>query len=124
KAEDVWKYYSNLDKWYIWDQDLENISLHNNDFITGAKGSMKLKGAPEMEFELLSVIENQEFIVGISISIVAVQFGNSIKKNHDGVIVRHEVSLNNNDEKNKGFLSKIFSGVPQSLFCLKKAVEQ
>ena len=27
KKEKVWEYYANIDKWYIWEEDLKNISL-------------------------------------------------------------------------------------------------
>ena len=36
KKEEVWKYYSDIEKWYIWEEDLKNISL-NGKFQTGTE---------------------------------------------------------------------------------------
>lgn len=42
KKEEVWKYYSDIEKWYIWEEDLKNISL-NGKFQTGTEGIMELE---------------------------------------------------------------------------------
>ena len=45
KKEDAWVYYSQVDQWFVWEGDLEQISL-NGDFTTGQKGKMKMEGMP------------------------------------------------------------------------------
>ena len=37
KKEKVWEYYADINKWYIWEEDLKDIKL-NGEFKTGSKG--------------------------------------------------------------------------------------
>lgn len=124
-AAEVWEYYANFEKWYVWESDLENISLDGDGkFVTGNTGVMKLQGMPEMVFSLVAVAENKGFIDVTSTPIGDVSFGHFIIPQDDGVSIRHEVSLDNEDPANLGMLKGIFNDVPASMIALKKAVEK
>lgn len=58
--EQVWENYADIEKWYVWEEDLKNITL-NGGFKTGSQGVMELEGMPPMEYLLTSVKENEEF---------------------------------------------------------------
>ena len=60
KKEKVWEYYADINKWYIWEEDLKDIKL-NEEFKTGSKGIMELENMPPLEYILTSVKENKEF---------------------------------------------------------------
>lgn len=118
----IWECYANLDKWKVWEEDLENISLEG-DFVTGTKGKMKLAGMPELDFTLSSVIEECEFIDTTSTPMGVITFGHFITEKNNQIFIKHEVSLDSDNEVHLEILGKIFSDVPQSMFLLKKAVE-
>ena len=60
KKEDAWTYYSQVNQWFVWEGDLEQISLEG-EFTTGQKGKMKMEDMPELAFTLVEVRENQCF---------------------------------------------------------------
>ncbi len=60
-SHQVWEYYENIEKWSVWEKDLEAISLEG-EFVSGTNGQMTLTGMPPMSFTLTSVVPYQEFI--------------------------------------------------------------
>lgn len=122
-AEKIWEYYSDTNKWYLWEDDLEDITIQNDHFITGNKGMMKLKNMPPMAFTLSSVIQYQEFIDVTQTPMGNITFGHFLMQTNEGTIIKHEVSLDNEEEENISILKGIFEDVPDSVFSLKKVVE-
>lgn len=121
-SSQVWEYYENIDKWSVWEKDLEAISL-DGTFITGSIGSMTLKGMPAMDFKLTSVIQNQEFIDVTETPMGSVVFAHHIEEHAGGVILRHSVSMAKDHQELLPMLTGIFSDVPETMFLLKKVVE-
>lgn len=125
KKEDVWVYYSQVDQWFVWEGDLEQITL-NGDFTTGKKGQMKLEGMPELAFTLVEVRENQYFS-----DVTATPFGNVLfdheilENSAGGISLRHSVSLIDGDmtEDALAFLKQVFDDVPESVGKLKQILE-
>ena len=122
-SEKIWEYYSNTKKWYLWEDNLEDITIQNDNFITGNKGVMKLKNMPPMDFTLTSVIRHKEFIDVTQTPMGNITFGHFLIPTNKGTIVKHEVSLDNEREENINILKGIFKDVPDSVFSLKKVVE-
>lgn len=122
-SEKIWEYYSDTKKWYLWEDNLEDITIKNDDFITGNKGVMKLKNMPPMDFKLVSVIRHKEFIDATQTPMGSITFGHFLTPTNKGTIIKHEVSLDNDQEENIEILKGIFGDVPDSVFSLKKAVE-
>lgn len=121
-SSQVWDYYENIEKWSVWEKDLEAISLEGA-FTTGTKGSMTLKGMPPMTFTLTSVINNEEFIDMTETPAGSVIFSHYIQEVSDGVIIRHSVRMDQDNQELLPMLSGIFSDVPETMFLLKKVVE-
>ncbi|MGT2737482.1 SRPBCC family protein [Streptococcus orisratti] len=125
KKEDVWAYYSQVDQWFVWEGDLEEISL-DGDFTTGQTGKMKMEGMPELVFTLVQVRENQYFS-----DLTATPFGNVLFEHEivedpaGGISLRHSVSLTDGDttEEALAFLKQIFADVPESVGKLKQILE-
>ena len=126
KKEKVWKYYADINKWYIWEEDLKDIKL-NGEFKTGSKGIMKLENMPPLEYILTSVKENKEFWDRTDIPLGSIHFGHEIfEEDRNSVSIKHTVRLESSiiNEENIEFLRGIFSDVPHSMMLLKKSVEE
>ena len=126
KKEKVWKYYADINKWYIWEEDLKDIKL-NGEFKTGSKGIMKLENIPPLEYVLTSVKENKEFWDRTDIPLGSIHFGHEIfEEDKNSVSIKHTVRLESTiiSEENIEFLKGIFSDVPHSMMLLKKSVEE
>ena len=126
KKEKVWEYYADINKWYIWEEDLKDIKL-NGEFKTGSKGIMKLENMPPLEYILTSVKENKEFWDKTDIPLGSIHFGHEIfEEDRNSVSIKHTVRLESTiiSEENIEFLKGIFSDVPHSMMLLKKSVEE
>ena len=126
KKEKVWEYYADINKWYIWKEDLKDIKL-NGEFKTGSKGIMELENMPPLEYILTSVKENKEFWDKTDIPLGSIHFGHEIfEEDRNSVSIKHTVRLESTiiSEENIEFLKGIFSDVPHSMMLLKKSVEE
>ena len=126
KKEKVWEYYADINKWYIWEEDLKDIKL-NGEFKTGSKGIMELENMPPLEYVLTSVKENKEFWDKTDIPLGSIHFGHEIfEEDKNSVSIKHTVRLESTiiSEENIEFLKGIFSDVPHSMMLLKKSVEE
>ena len=126
KKEKVWGYYADINKWYIWEEDLKDIKL-NGEFKTGSKGLMELENMPPLEYVLTSVKENKEFWDRTDIPLGSIHFGHEIfEEDRNSVSIKHTVRLESTiiSEENIEFLKGIFSDVPHSMMLLKKSVEE
>ncbi|MGL5436971.1 MAG: hypothetical protein ACRDBO_16610 [Lachnospiraceae bacterium] len=123
--EKVWEYYADIQKWYVWESDLKNITL-DNGFKTDSTGVMELDGMPPMEYVLTSVKEYQEFWDKTDTPLGSIFFGHEIFEiNNESVNIKHTVKLVSEtitDEK-VGFLKQVFADVPDSILLLKKVIE-
>lgn len=123
----IWEYYADVNKWFAWESDLEKITL-DGDFVKGTKGQMKLAGQPAMDFTLESVIRDKEFIDCTLIpGMGEVYFAHRIKQSGGKTIIVHSVEFVPEGRKpnadDLGFVSGIFSDVPESIFALEKAAK-
>ena len=126
KKEKVWEYYADINKWYIWEEDLKDIKL-NGEFKTGNKGMMELENMPPLKYILTSVEENKEFWDKTDIPLGSIHFGHEIfEEDKNSVSIKHTVRLESSiiNEENIEFLRGIFSDVPHSMMLLKKSVEE
>ena len=126
KKEKVWEYYADINKWYIWEEDLKDIKL-NGEFKTGSKGIMELENMPPLEYILTSVEENKEFWDKTDIPLGSIHFGHEIfEEDRNSVSIKHTVRLESLiiNEENIEFLKGIFSDVPHSMMLLKKSIEK
>lgn len=124
--EKIWEYYADIEKWYIWESDLNDITL-TGPFETGSVGSMQLEGMPPMDFLLTSVKEYQEFWDKTETPMGSICFGHEIFEESDGTsAVKHTVKLDCEEitAENINFLKQVFSDVPDAILLLKNQVEQ
>lgn len=126
--EKIWPLYEDVNKWFKWEDDLEEISLHG-EFINGSNGSMKLSGQPSMDFVLVSVNPGQSFTDKTSIPNVGdVYFLHELNDTDGQTIVKHSVefipSNRKTNIKDLEFVSQIFADVPAAIFSLIEAANE
>lgn len=123
--EKIWDYYADIKKWFVWEGDLEDISL-DGGFVEGTIGIMKLSGMPAMQYTLSKVIANKEFWDKTETPMGSVCFGHQILEEANGVFIQHIVRLDSTEITSEkiDFLKQIFSDVPDSILLLKKEVEK
>lgn len=124
----VWNMYSDVNNWFKWESDLEDISL-SGQFIQGTKGTMKLKGQPEMSFELVKVENNSEFTdVTVIPHVGKIYFIHQLISKDDKIVVKHSVEFVPDNRlgtvEDSQFVAKIFEDVPSSIFSLVKAANE
>lgn len=124
-SEKIWSLYEDVNKWFTWEDDLEEISL-SGDFVKGTFGVMKLVDQPAMDFELVTMIPNKEFTDKTSIPGVGdIYFIHQLIQNDAHVTVKHAVEFIPTEREStledSQFISQIFSDVPASVFSLVKA---
>ncbi|MBS7577456.1 MULTISPECIES: hypothetical protein [unclassified Enterococcus] len=127
-AEKIWEHYEDVNKWFKWEDDLEEISLKDK-FKQGTVGSMTLEGQPPMDFLLVSVITGKSFTdkttipklgdIYFSHEIITENAQNSIKHSVEFVPADRRPSIEDLD-----FISQIFADVPASVFSLIKAANE
>lgn len=123
--ENVWGFYADIQKWYVWEPNLKNITL-DNGFKAGSAGIMELDGMPPVEYLLTSVKENQEFWDKTNTPFGSIYFGHEINEATDGyVAIKHTVRLESDGvtEDKVAFLKQLFSDVPNTVLLLKRTVE-
>ncbi len=123
--EKIWQYYEDIQKWYTWEADLEDITL-DGGFQTGSTGKMKLAGMPALDYTLTSVVENKEFCDKTVTPIGELYFNHQIIEEGLGTYIQHSVRLDTEDVTTEklGFLKQVFADVPDSMMLLKREVEK
>jgi hypothetical protein len=110
---DIWPFYANLAIWPDWDEDIEYARLEGNDFIQGAKGTIKPVGGPKVKFELSEVTMDKSFTVTSYLPsclpkpwrrlITKMIFAHHLKDNADGTItITHHIKM-------KGLTAPLFA---------------
>lgn len=60
-AAQVWKVWSDVDRWHTWQGDIEYARM-NGPFETGGTFKFKPKGGPDLTLELSEVRPNERFV--------------------------------------------------------------
>ncbi|ALS01189.1 hypothetical protein ATZ33_07340 [Enterococcus silesiacus] len=123
--EKIWPFYEDINKWFSWEDDLEDISL-NGEFTQNTTGSMTLSGQPSMEFTLVSVVPGKSFTDKTSIPDIGdIYFIHELNKNEQQTFIKHSVEFipfnRKTTVKDLEFISQIFADVPSSVFSLIEA---
>lgn len=126
--EKIWPLYEDINKWFSWEDDLEDISL-NGEFTQNTTGCMKLRGQPSMEFLLVSVVPGKSFTDKTSIPNVGdIYFIHELNDNGSQTLIKHSVEFipfnRKADIKDLEFISQVFADVPSSIFSLVEAANE
>lgn len=124
--EKAWFYYENLEQWYRWKSDLEDICL-DGAFETGVSGTMTLSGMPPLAFNLVKVVDQHSFTDISETPAGSILFEHDIIEGETGFItLKHSVSLvcEEPSDEQVNFLKQVFADVPSSVLTLKDIVEK
>jgi uncharacterized protein YndB with AHSA1/START domain len=60
KAERVWQVWTDVNRWHTWQPDIEYARLEG-DFAPGNRFSLKPRGGPKVNIEIITAVPNQRF---------------------------------------------------------------
>lgn len=121
----VFSEYTKVSEWPIWDPETEAASIEG-EFVTGAVGTIKPKGAPESEIQLIEVTNNESFTVECKLPLCKMHFIHLMTPTESGTKLINQVEFT-------GLLSPLFGrligkginkGLPDSLKGLKHHIEK
>ena len=93
--EKLWNYYSNVNLWKEWDEEVEKVEL-NSEFVSGTTGYMYITSMDPMNFILTNVESKKLFIDETSIEPLKTKVivGHFIEEKSNGrFILRHSVII-------------------------------
>lgn len=121
---EIYSVYENVSDWPTWDPETESASL-DGEFIVGATGKIKPKGAPESIIKLIEVTRNHSFSVECNLPLCKMKFVHELNKTDKTTEVINKIIFT-------GILAPIFGrligkginkSVTHSLTGLKKHIE-
>ncbi len=101
--EQIWKLWSDVDKWNSWDTQTEYSSL-NGDFKAGTELIIKPKDAPKSKCKLLEVKPEKSFTVFAPLPLAKMYFIHTMEEKNSELFVTHRVEMT-------GILTFLFSRI-------------
>lgn len=101
--EQIWKIWSDVNNWHVWDEDLEYANLEG-DFTLHTRGSVKSKGAPKNKFVIIECEKYSRFTNRTTLPLCKIDFIHILTQTSDGLMLTHRIEM-------KGMLSFLFSKI-------------
>jgi hypothetical protein len=92
KAEEIWKLWSDVATWPIWDDGIEACSLEGS-FISGTKGTLTPKSAPALPFLMTDVKPLESFTDETELPGAKLTFHHFLEQTPAGLKVTHQVTI-------------------------------
>ena len=107
--EQMWKLFTNVNSWHIWDSGVENAQL-NGQFEQGNHILLKPKSGPKIKIVLSIVVEKQLFITASSFPLGKIYHQHLFEETSDGLRISYTITV-------KGVLSFLWVKlIAQNLF--------
>lgn len=107
--EQMWKLFTNVNSWHIWDSGVENAQL-NGQFEQGNHILLKPKSGPKIKIVLSKVVERQLFITASSFPLGKIYHQHLFEETSDGLRISYTITV-------KGVLSFLWVKlIAQNLF--------
>lgn len=107
--EQMWKLFTNVNSWHIWDSGVENAQL-NGQFEQGNHILLKPKSGPKIKIVLSKVVEKQLFITASSFPLGKIYHQHLFEETSDGLRISYTITV-------KGVLSFLWvKFIAQNLF--------
>ena len=103
KKEIIWKLWTDVPNWNIWDAEVVNAELFEQ-FQTGTKGILKPKDGPKAKFEMIECTNLKSFTDRSFLPLCKMDFIHSMTETNDGLEITHKVEMT-------GFMTFLFSKV-------------
>jgi hypothetical protein len=101
--ERIWKLWTDVPNWNIWDSEVENSELFGQ-FQTGTKGILKPIGRPKTRFEMIECTNLKSFTDRSFLPFCKMDFIHSMTETKDSLEITHKVVMT-------GFMTFLFSKV-------------
>ncbi len=101
--EQIWKFWSDVPNWNIWDSEVESSQLFG-PFQTGTRGVLKPAGGPKTKFEMTECTKFKSFTDRSFLPFCTMDFIHSMNETKDGLEITHKVVMT-------GFMTFLFSKV-------------
>ena len=103
KKEIIWKLWTDVPNWNIWDAEVVNAELFGQ-FQTGTKGILKPNDGPKAKFEMIECTNLKSFTDRSFLPLCKMDFIHSMTETNDGLEITHKVEMT-------GFMTFLFSKV-------------
>lgn len=103
KKEIIWKLWTDVPNWNIWDAEVETAELFGQ-FQTGTKGILKPKGGPKAKFEMIECTNLKSFTDRSFLPLCKMDFIHSMTETNNGLEITHKIEMT-------GFMTFLFSKV-------------
>jgi hypothetical protein len=103
KKERIWKIWSDVPNWYIWDSEVETSELFGQ-FQKGTKGILKPKVGPKAKFRIIELTKHKSFTNRSFLPFCKIEFIHLITESKEGLEITHKVEMT-------GFMTFLFSKV-------------
>jgi hypothetical protein len=101
--EQIWKLWSDVPNWNVWDSEVENSELFGQ-FQSGTKGILKPTGGPKTKFEMIECTKFKSFTDRSYLPFCKMDFIHTMSETEDGLVITHKVVMT-------GFTTFLFSKV-------------
>jgi hypothetical protein len=120
----VFSVYSAVSGWPTWDSEVEYASL-DGEFILGAEGKIKPKGAPESKIKIIELTETKSFTIECNLPLCKMHFIHIITPEGSGSRVKNLLEFTGLLAPLFGRLigKSIYKTMPKTLAGLKRHVE-
>lgn len=121
----VFAVYQNVADWPRWDPETEAASL-DGEFVKGATGTVKPKGAPITKIKIIELTQDQSFTIECTLPLCKMRFIHVMKGTDSGTHLVNQLVFT-------GLLSPVFGrmfgkgiskSLPGSLAGIKRFIEQ
>lgn len=92
KPEAVWRLWSNVDNWSVWDPGLACSRL-DGEFVAGARGALKPAGGPKVSFTLTSVRPGVSFADRTHLPLARIDFLHELAPDRSGTRITHRIEI-------------------------------
>ncbi|WP_305023439.1 SRPBCC family protein [Paenibacillus lacisoli] len=125
KADTIWRLYSDITTWPLWDKGIESASLEGL-FVQGTRGFLQPEGQDPLPFELLEVNPLHGFsdITDIPGAGIQVQFTHLLEESNGATKITHQVKITGPNAEQIGpkFGAHMVEGIPQTMDGLARLV--
>ncbi len=101
--EQIWKLWTNVEKWNNWDNQVEFSELNGN-FEKGTYGILKPVKSPKSKFQLISVENLREFTTRSYLPLAKMDFTHELIENKGKLYITHGIKIT-------GLLAFLFSKI-------------
>lgn len=115
KAHDVWALWADVNGWRNWDQGIEAVELHGNNFKAGNGFSLTPRGGEPMKVTIVTATQGEEFSDETELPFGVIRTAHRVEPLAGFVTITHEVVATIAGEMAGMFRHEIWPGLQRGL---------